>query len=236
MSVKTLEIDGRMITGLDGETIFSVPGNTGFASPAYATSAVSAMWARAGSAWLRWKASGSCKPLSDAGRRRHEGAHRHAEAAGAPQVDRRAAAGRAQSRLRGVCRQRRLRAAGPGKNLGIDHVRLRYQFPSLPVDTSNERFGIDHNRCILCTRCVRCLRRSGGSPHWDVSAAAPDRASLPIWASLGQVRHLHRLRQVRAGMPTGALFDKGRTVAEMRKDRGFLKYIVTAREKKQWIG
>jgi bidirectional [NiFe] hydrogenase diaphorase subunit len=36
--------------------------------------------------------------------------------------------------------------------------------------------------------------------------------------------------------PTGALFDKGRTVAEMRKDRGFLKYIVTAREKKQWIG
>ena len=36
--------------------------------------------------------------------------------------------------------------------------------------------------------------------------------------------------------PTGALFDKGRAVAEMRKDRGFLKYIVTAREKKQWIG
>ena len=36
--------------------------------------------------------------------------------------------------------------------------------------------------------------------------------------------------------PTGALFTKGRTVAEMRKDRGFLKYIVTAREKELWIG
>ena len=35
--------------------------------------------------------------------------------------------------------------------------------------------------------------------------------------------------------PTGALFVKGKTVAEMRKDRGFLKYIVTAREKGQWI-
>jgi bidirectional [NiFe] hydrogenase diaphorase subunit len=35
--------------------------------------------------------------------------------------------------------------------------------------------------------------------------------------------------------PTGALFDKGVTVAEMRKDRGKLEYIVTAREKKQWI-
>jgi bidirectional [NiFe] hydrogenase diaphorase subunit len=36
--------------------------------------------------------------------------------------------------------------------------------------------------------------------------------------------------------PTGALFDKGKTIAEMRKDRGFLKYIVTARKEKQWIG
>jgi bidirectional [NiFe] hydrogenase diaphorase subunit len=35
--------------------------------------------------------------------------------------------------------------------------------------------------------------------------------------------------------PTGALFSKG-AVAELRKDRGFLKYIVTTREKKQWIG
>ena len=35
--------------------------------------------------------------------------------------------------------------------------------------------------------------------------------------------------------PTGALFLKGKTVAEMRKDRSFLKYIVTARKKKLWI-
>ena len=35
--------------------------------------------------------------------------------------------------------------------------------------------------------------------------------------------------------PTGALFSKGKTVAEMEKDRGFLKYIVTARAKGQWI-
>jgi bidirectional [NiFe] hydrogenase diaphorase subunit len=35
--------------------------------------------------------------------------------------------------------------------------------------------------------------------------------------------------------PTGALFLKGKTVAEMRKDRSFLKYITTAREKQLWI-
>jgi len=33
MSVKTLEIDGRMITGLDGETIFSVAWEHGIRIP-----------------------------------------------------------------------------------------------------------------------------------------------------------------------------------------------------------
>src|SRR5208282_1420111 len=36
--------------------------------------------------------------------------------------------------------------------LGVDHVRLTPQYPHLKVDISHERFGIDHNRCILCTR------------------------------------------------------------------------------------
>ena len=28
-------------------------------------------------------------------------------------------------------------------------------YPELHVDASHERFTLDHNRCILCTRCVR---------------------------------------------------------------------------------
>ena len=35
--------------------------------------------------------------------------------------------------------------------------------------------------------------------------------------------------------PTGALFQKGSTVGEMERDRDKLEFIVTAREKKQWI-
>ena len=35
--------------------------------------------------------------------------------------------------------------------------------------------------------------------------------------------------------PSGALFTKGSTVGEMERDRGKLEFIVTAREKKQWI-
>ena len=57
---------------------------------------------------------------------------------------------------------------------------------------------------------------------------------LGSWRTVGAIRFLHRLRQVRAGLPTGALFAKGKSIAEMQKDRSFLKYIVTAREKQQW--
>ncbi len=35
--------------------------------------------------------------------------------------------------------------------------------------------------------------------------------------------------------PTGALFEKGATVAEMEKRTEFLKYIVTARQRREWI-
>jgi bidirectional [NiFe] hydrogenase diaphorase subunit len=35
--------------------------------------------------------------------------------------------------------------------------------------------------------------------------------------------------------PTGALFHKGSTVSEMERDRRKLEFIVTAREKQQWV-
>ena len=52
--------------------------------------------------------------------------------------------------------------------LGMTHVQVPYLNPDLPVDASHPYFGLDHNRCILCTRCVRVcdeLTGSGGGPH-----------------------------------------------------------------------
>jgi bidirectional [NiFe] hydrogenase diaphorase subunit len=53
--------------------------------------------------------------------------------------------------------------------VGMDHVRFDYLYPKLPVDISHERFGIDHNRCILCTRCVRVCDQIEGAHTWDVA-------------------------------------------------------------------
>ena len=39
--------------------------------------------------------------------------------------------------------------------LGMDHVRYDYCSPEWGMDLTHPKFGMDHNRCILCTRCVR---------------------------------------------------------------------------------
>jgi bidirectional [NiFe] hydrogenase diaphorase subunit len=133
--------------------------------------------------------------------------------------------------MNGACELQDLAA-----ELGVDHVRLPAQYPQLAVDSSHERFAIDHNRCILCTRCVRVCDEVEGAHTWDVGGRG---AKAIVITDLGQpwgesesCTSCGKCVQV---CPTGALFSKGRTVAEMRKDRGFLKYIVTARKERQWI-
>jgi [NiFe] hydrogenase diaphorase moiety small subunit len=45
-----------------------------------------------------------------------------------------------------------------GYRFGITATQLQYQFPVRDVDASHPDILIDHNRCILCARCVRASR------------------------------------------------------------------------------
>ena len=45
---------------------------------------------------------------------------------------------------------------------------IPYRYPKLPVDMSHARYVLDHNRCILCTRCVRVCAEVEGAHVWDV--------------------------------------------------------------------
>ena len=49
----------------------------------------------------------------------------------------------------------------------MDHTRYPYTFPTLPTDTLNDFLVIDHNRCILCGRCVRICAEVVGSHTLD---------------------------------------------------------------------
>jgi [NiFe] hydrogenase diaphorase moiety small subunit len=49
-----------------------------------------------------------------------------------------------------------------GYRFGISAPQLEYQFPVREVDASHPDILIDHNRCILCGRCVRTSRDLDG--------------------------------------------------------------------------
>jgi NADH dehydrogenase/NADH:ubiquinone oxidoreductase subunit G len=47
--------------------------------------------------------------------------------------------------------------------LGMDHLTMSFSFNSFPTDVTSEYMTIDHNRCILCGRCVRACAEIAGA-------------------------------------------------------------------------
>jgi bidirectional [NiFe] hydrogenase diaphorase subunit len=113
---------------------------------------------------------------------------------------------------------------------GLTHVRLPYRNPVLEVDASHERFVADHNRCILCTRCVRVCAEIEGAHVWDVMGRGIDSKVITDlndpWGSSSCTR-CGKCVQV---CPTGALFDRSKVGSDHPKYPEFLPYLNMMRE------
>lgn len=117
------------------------------------------------------------------------------------------------------------------QRLGVDHTRLKYHHPDKAVDVSHYRYAVDHNRCILCSRCVRVCREIEGAHTWDIAGRGINAKVITDlntpWTDSQSCTECGKCVQV---CPTGALFKKSRAVGEMIKDKQIVPYIKTMRE------
>ncbi len=105
--------------------------------------------------------------------------------------------------LSGDCELQKL-----GYRFGIDAVHYPYMNPKLSVDSSSPYFVLDHNRCVLCRRCVRaCTEIAGVSTlgYRERGSATMVNFDLNASAAESTCEACGVCVQV---CPTGALFDK----------------------------
>ena len=113
---------------------------------------------------------------------------------------------------------------------GLTHVRLPYRNPELPVDASHERFTLDHNRCIMCTRCVRVCAEIEGAHVWDVMGRGTDAMIVADLHEEWGKSTCTRCGKCVQVCPTGALFDKSKIGSDHPKYPDFLPYLNLMRE------
>lgn len=120
------------------------------------------------------------------------------------------------------------------QRLGVDHVRFPYLHGEFKVDASHDRFVQDDNRCVLCGRCVRVCSELEGAHTWDIQGRGINcRTITDLDQPWGDSDTCTRCGKCVHVCPTGALIEKGRSVAEMAKRRQFLPYLTMMRQEEK---
>ena len=107
----------------------------------------------------------------------------------------------------------------------IDHIRYPLLFPKLQLDASHKYIVIDHNRCILCGRCVRICDELEANHTLDFRERSWQKmVNIDLNTNLGDSTCTSCGSCIQV-CPTGTIFDKKSPYIGRSEDCEFIKTV-----------